>query len=128
MKTILITIALIFMVDVYHTNANENLTGGSLMLNDIQTDRQGMVMIYRKYYDDLFIKVESDFSLDFKSLLAECSAELIVQEFEVMKADEINALNANPKKSQALSDRVVEKCYGWINTEIEEAKVNGSQQ
>ena len=128
MKTILMIIALIFLVDAYHTNANDKLTGGSLMLDDIKVDREGMVEIYRKYYDGVFNKVKSDFSIDFKRLLAECSAELIVQEFEVMKADEINALNANPKQSQALSDQVVEKCYGWITTETEEAKVKGSQQ
>ncbi len=128
MKTILMTIAFIFMVDAYHANANDTLTGGALMLEDIKDDREGMVEIYRKYYDGLFSKIETDFSIDFKNLLAECSAEMIVQEFEIMKEDEIDTLNANPKQSQALSDQVVEKCYSWITTETEKAKAKGTKQ
>ena len=128
MKTILMAITLIFMIDAYHASANDKLTGGALMLEDIKVDREGMVEIYRKYYEDVFNKIESDFSLDFKTLLAECSAESIVQEFEVMEVEEIDALNANPKQSQAISDQVVEKCYGWITMETEKAKAKGTKQ
>jgi len=122
MKPIIAFFLLVFLFGANEVYAEDELTGGAILLEDIRNNRAGVVEEYRKNFDDAFSKIDSDFSDDFKSLFAECSAELMVQELEVLTVEEINIYYDNPEISQAQRERVVAKCYEWIVTELENAK------
>ena len=122
MKPMLTLLMFIFLLGVNTLYAENKLTGGAILLEDIRTNRAGMVEVYRKNFTEAFSKMDSDFSDDFKALLAECSAELMVQQFEVMTVEEINIYHDNPEIAQAQSERIFSKCYDWIVTELENAK------
>ena len=122
MKSIIVIIVFVLSLGANKVSSEDQLTGGAILLEDIKNNRPGMVEVYRKNFDDAFSKTTSDFSDDFKSLLAECSAELMVQKFEVMTVEEIDIYHAHPEISEAQSERVVATCYEWIVTELENAK------
>ena len=128
MRTYFITFVYLLLLLSTTAYGENKLTGAYLLLYDIKNNREAIVELYRKNFEDGFNKLDSDYSDDFKSLLAECSAELIVQELEVMSAEELRIYHSNPEIHKAGSDRVITKCYGWIETELETLKTGKDKQ
>ena len=122
MRTVIFTSVFLFLCLSRAAYGEEKLTGADLLLHDIKNNREAIVELYRGNFENAFNKIESDYSDDFKRLLAECSAELLVQEFEVMTAEELKIFHTNPEIHKAGSDRVIAKCHGWIDKELETLK------
>ena len=128
MKSVIVIIVIAVSLGANKASSEDQSTGGAILLEDIKNNRAGMVEVYRRNFDDAFSKTTSYFSDDFKSLLAECSAELMVQKFEVMTVEEIDSYHAHPEISETQSERVVATCYDWIVTELENAKAGEMPQ
>ena len=128
MKSLFIPFVLILLLGSKPVCAEDTLTGADLLLYDIKNNREAIVAHYRKNFEDAFDRLESDYSDDFKSLLAECSAELTVQDLELMTSEELRIYHSNPEINKAGSEKNVAQCYEWILTELENVKSGATQQ
>ena len=128
MKSLLVTFVFVLLLGSETVHTEETVTGADLLLYDIKYNRETIVEHYRRNFEEAFNKQESDYSDDFKFLLAECSAELTVQELELMTAEEVRIYHSNPEINKAGSEKIVAKCYEWIVTELENVKSIGTQE